>query len=603
MCRLVPFPPPPPPARRPPPAPFPGRAQLGSLEISSLEAEKESKKVAKIKSGCEAEAARITAEKEGCEADLAKAQPFLDEANTAIESIKPAHINEVKKLPKPSDIIRLVFDGVLVLFMGKMDPPILGELLMNKKTFEFLSPSWSFALTVMADTQFLKKIQEFEKDKMNEETIELLSPYMDLEDFNPKVAKAASAAAEGLCTWVRAMKFYHGASKVVKPKLEALAVAEGKLDVAMRALREAEEKLSACNARLKELKDAFDTQMAAKQRIEDNANALQRKMEQASRLINGLSGERVRWTEDSNNFAEMKRRLVGDCAVACAFISYCGPFNQDFRKYMIESKFVGDARAQNVPVSADLDVISLLVDVGTVGDWNLQGLPTDPLSIQNGILVTQASRYPLLIDPQGQAINWIKNKERKNMPLFGVTAMNNPQIKDQLEFCMQEGRSLVVAGVEEDIDPLLDPVLEKQIIVKGRRKYVNIADKMVELHDDFRMYFITRLPNPHFSPELQAKTTVVDFTVTMKGLEEQLLGRVIGKEQKALEDLLNKVLEEVNANTKSLLALDALLLGECPFPRPRPSPPHPACSRFGALETRAGSFCLLPHPPPPSTGC
>ena len=272
--------------------------QLGSLEISSLEAEKESKKVAKIKSGCEAEAHRITGEKEQCEADLAKAQPFLDEANTAIESIKPAHINEVKKLPKPSDIIRLVFDGVLVLFMGKMDPAVVSELLVNKKTFEFLSPSWSFALTVMADTQFLKKIQEFEKDKMNEETIELLSPYMDLEDFNPKVAKAASAAAEGLCTWVRAMKFYHGASKIVKPKLEALAIAEGKLEVAMRALREAEERLSACNARLRELKDAFDTQMAAKQRIEDNANALQRKMEQASRLINGLSGERVRWTED-----------------------------------------------------------------------------------------------------------------------------------------------------------------------------------------------------------------------------------------------------------------------------------------------------------------
>ena len=111
--------------------------------------------------------------------------------------------------------------------------------------------------------------------------------------------------------------------------------------------------------------------------------------------------------------------------------------------------------------------------------WCAQGLPTDPLSIQNGILVTQASRYPLLIDPQGQAISWIKNKEKTNMPLFGVTALNNPQLKDQLEFCMQEGRSLVVAGVEEEIDPLLDPVLEKQIIVRGRRKYINIADKMV----------------------------------------------------------------------------------------------------------------------------
>lgn len=47
-----------------------------------------------------------------------------------------------------------------------------------------------------------------------------------------QVAKNASAAAEGLCTWVQAMKFYHEASKIVKPKLEALAVAEGQMDAA-----------------------------------------------------------------------------------------------------------------------------------------------------------------------------------------------------------------------------------------------------------------------------------------------------------------------------------------------------------------------------------
>ena len=93
-----------------------------------------------------------------------------------------------------------------------------------------------------------------------------------------------------------------------------------------------------------------------------------------------------------------------------------------------------------------------------------------------------------------------------------------------------------------------------------QRKYVKLADQEVEVHDDFAVYFITRLPNPHFSPELQAKTTVVDFTVTMKGLEEQLLGRVIAKEQNALEKLLNQVLADVNANTKALLDLDAQLL-------------------------------------------
>jgi dynein heavy chain len=201
-----------------------------------------------------------------------------------------------------------------------------------------------------------------------------------------------------------------------------------------------------------------------------------------------------------------------------------------------------------------------MVDIGTIGDWNMQGLPADNLSIQNGILVTRSSRFPLMIDPQGQALNWIRKREAANVPMWGQVAITDPKLKDKLEFCMSDGLALIVIGVEEEIDPMLDPVLEKQILVKGKRKFINVSDKMMDYDDKFMMYFITRLPNPNFSPELQAKTTVVDFTVTQKGLEDQLLGKVIGREQKALEDQLNGVLEELNNNTKSLMALDASLL-------------------------------------------
>lgn len=53
----------------------------------------------------------------------------------------------------------------------------------------------------------------------------------------------------------------------------------------------------------------------------------------------------------------------------------------------------------------------------------LQGLPTDDLSIQNGIMVNNAARYPVLVDPQGQARTWILNKEQCNE--LRVTQLND----------------------------------------------------------------------------------------------------------------------------------------------------------------------------------
>lgn len=107
----------------------------------------------------------------------------------------------------------------------------------------------------------------------------------------------------------------------------------------------------------------------------------------------------------------MKQRLVGDVAKACAFVSYCGPFNSEFRSKLLDEYFHNDLLSKDMPVSEDLALTEFLVDQATVGQWNLEGLPPDELSVQNGIMVTRSSRYPLMIDPQGQAIHWIRIRE------------------------------------------------------------------------------------------------------------------------------------------------------------------------------------------------
>jgi dynein heavy chain len=541
---------------------------LSKLEKSSMDAKKEADAVAKIKELCQADAERIAGEKADAEEDLAKAQPFLDEAERAVQSIKPNDLNELKKLGKPSDIIKLIFDCVSILKMAPLMKVEPAEITLgvgkDKKTFMFVKDSYKIVQGgILADTRFLQTIVQFskvEKDFINDETVEFMEPYLLLDGFNPMAARNASRAAEGLCTWCKAMIEYNNASKIVKPKLEALRLAEARLQDAERDLFKAEMRLKSCQDVLSSLQLDFDKQLATKRAIEENAKNTRKRMEQATSLINGLSGERIRWNSDREEFATIKMQLIGDVALACAFIAYCGPFNQDFREYLIYHKLTSDLKERKIPFSGAIDLTDFLADIGTIGDWNLAGLPTDPLSIQNGILVTRSTRYPLLIDPQGQALNWICNYEENRMPNFGTSSFSNPRFREQLEYCMAEGKALIVSGIEEELDPILIPVLEKQVVTKGKSKYLTVGGKQCDFNDEFILYLVTRLPNPHFTPEEQSRCTIVDFTVTQKGLEEQLLGRVIQKEQRSLEESLKNVLEEVNGNTKALLRLDQLLL-------------------------------------------
>ncbi len=541
---------------------------LNQLELKSMDAKKEQDVVSKIKEACQLNAEKIAREKSDAEEDLAKAQPFLDAADAAVSSIKPNDLNELKKLAKPSDIIKLIFDCVCLLKMGPMVKVEAVETTIgvgkDKKTFLFIKDSYKNVQSgILSDARFLQMIIQFskvERDLINDETVEFIAPYVSLEGFTPFTARNASRAAEGMCAWCRAMIDYNEASKMVKPKLEALRLAEARQQDGERELFKVERRLKECQDTLAALTADFEKQMATKRALEENARSTRKRMDQATSLINGLSSERTRWNSDREEFATLRMQLIGDIALACAFVAYCGPFNQEFREYLIRHKLNTDLKERRIPLSPQMDLTEFLADVGTIGDWNMAGLPTDPLSIQNGILVTRSSRYPLLIDPQGQAMNWVCNMEEAKMPPFGVTSFSSPKFREHLEYCMAEGKSLIVGGVEQDIDPILTPVLEKQITVKGKSKYITVGGKACDYSDSFMMYLVTRLPNPHFSPEEQSKCTIVDFTVTQKGLEEQLLGRVIQKEQRSLEESLKNVLEDVNNNTKALLKLNQMLL-------------------------------------------
>lgn len=167
-------------------------------------------------------------------------------------------------------------------------------------------------------------------------------------------------------------------------------------------------------------------------------------------------------------------------------------------------------------------------------------------------------RYPVLVDPQGQGLAWIKAREEANQ--LKVTALSERNFRNHLEDALTYGKPMLVENIEEELDPVLDPVLEKRYIKKGKGFMIALADKEVDFTESFALFFTTRLPNPHYSPELSAKVTVIDFTVTMAGLEDQLLNRLILKEKHELEEQRQALVEEVTAYKKKIKQLEDDLL-------------------------------------------
>jgi hypothetical protein len=93
---------------------------------------------------------------------------------------------------------------------------------------------------------------------------------------------------------------------------------------------------------------------------------------------------------------------IGDVLLAAAFVSYAGPFNMFFRKQLVDDNWLPDLLQRGIPSTQGIRPLDLLTDDTRKAKWANEGLPIDPLSVENGAIMTNSSRWALMIDPQLQ---------------------------------------------------------------------------------------------------------------------------------------------------------------------------------------------------------
>ncbi|XP_012230668.2 dynein axonemal heavy chain 3 [Linepithema humile] len=489
-------------------------------------------------------AAAAQAIKDDCESDLAEATPALEAALAALDTLKPADITIVKAMKSPPAGVRLVMEAVCVLKGVKPDR------VQDPTTGQMVDDYWPASIKILGDMKFLESLKNFDKDNIPPAYMKRIrEKFMNHPSFQPEAIKKVSTACEGLCKWVRAMEVYDRVIKVVAPKKAMLAEAEAALAAQMETLNAKRTLLQEVTQKLQSLNDEFAECMREKKKLEDQIDYCTQKLERAEKLLGGLSGEKDRWSETAGKLGASLDNVIGDVLLSSGMVAYLGAFTVEYRNKLINEWHASCVEAA-IPCGARFNLIDILGEPVEIRSWTIHGLPADNFSVENGIIVKHADRWPLMIDPQNQANKWVKNMEKPNK--LAVIKLTDPNYARVMEMSIQLGIPVLLENIVEEIDAILEPVLLKNVYKQRGILYMKFGEVVLEYNSNFRFYITTRLRNPHYLPEIAVKVTLLNFMITPQGLQDQLLGIVVAKELPTLEEKKNQLIVE-GANNRRIL--------------------------------------------------
>jgi dynein heavy chain 1 len=472
-------------------------------------------------------------------ADLADAEPAVLDAQAAVSSIRKQHLQEVRTMANPPEPVKLAMESVCTVLGHKID-------------------SWRTVQGLIRRDDFIQRIVAF--DTTNQMTRQLRETmrknFLNHPSFNFETVNRASKACGPLVKWVIAQVRFSEILDRVEPLRNEVQSLENQAEQTKQQAATIIKMISELEASIAQYKEEYALLISQTQAIKSEMDRVQGKVDRSMKLLESLSSERARWESGSATFDAEMSTIVGDVLLSAAFLAYGGFFDQQYREGMW-NEWMSHLQEANIKFKTELGFNEYLSTADDRLSWQSKGLPADNLFNENAIMLKRFSRYPLIIDPTGQATNFLLNeyKERK----ITVTSFLDEAFLKVLESALRFGNALLIQDVEH-LDPILNAVLNKEIRRTGGRVLIRLGNQDIDFSPSFTMFLSTRDPSVEFSPDICSRVTFVNFTMTRSSLQSQSLDQVLKVERPDTEQKRTDLMKVQGEFRVRLRTLEKLLL-------------------------------------------
>jgi dynein heavy chain 1 len=516
------------------------KTKLQQMVKDQNEAERRKAEALVLSTELEKQDVVIAARKQAAEEDLQKAEPALLDAQQNVRSIKKSQLDEIRVLARPPNLVKMTMEAVAVLLGEKSD-------------------DWAEIRKVIRKDDFIERVTDFDSEKITKKQRQvIMKEYLSKDEFNFEAVQRSSKACGPLFKWCASQISYSD----ILTKVEPLKLEVAQLMEQSAGLRQQTQELNETIATLEESLNRYTAEYAElinqTQQIKTEMSTVEVKCSRATALLASLDGESVRWEAGSTSFQEQMQTQTGDALIAASFLAYIGFFDHK-QRHTLTQEWQIQLEGVGVPFKEDLSMIEYLSRANNRLQWHAESLPTDDLCIENAIILERFHRYPLVIDPAGQAAEYLSNHYQAQQ--IKTTSFLDASFMKVLASALRFGTPLLVQDVES-IDPVLNPLLNKEFHKTGGRVLIRLGDEDIDFSPSFMMFLVTRDTSFQFAPDLCSRVTFVNFTVTPSSLQAQTLTKVLEAERPDVNAKRNRLLKLQGEYQARLRDLEEALLAE-----------------------------------------